>query len=104
MLNRFNRWVTVLLAFGIVLLLTLLPGPVHARVFAEAPLAGGATIVLHDEPGPCVGGAMLAQFISAAGEITPGCWVKRPGHVAIVFLDGDVGAVPEAALQKPKTS
>jgi hypothetical protein len=75
-----------------------------AKIVAEAPLDGGAVVLLHDQAGPCVGGALLAQFVAADGVITPGCWVKRPGHVAIVFLDGDVGTVPERELRPPKTS
>lgn len=88
----------------LVLIALMWPSESAARIVAEAPLAGGGSIVLHDQAGPCVGGALLAQHITVAGDITPGCWIKRPGHVAIVFLDGDVGAVPEGALQKPRTS
>jgi hypothetical protein len=73
-----------------------------AKVFAEAPMAGGAVVLLHDEPGPCVGGALLVQYVAPAGEITPGCWIARGDRIALVFLDGDVGAVQSQALRIPK--
>lgn len=84
--------------------LLLFAGAAHAKVFAEAPMAGGAVVLLHDEAGPCVGGAQLAQYVTAAGEIAPGCWVARPGGtVAIVFLDGDICALSPATLRTPKS-
>jgi hypothetical protein len=84
--------------------LLLFVSTAHAKVLAEAPMQGGAIVLLHDEAGPCVGGAQLAQYVTAAGEITPGCWVVRPsGTVAIVFLDGDVSALSPAILRTPKS-
>ena len=102
-LETFNRVITTLIFAGIVVGLALFMGPVQAKVALEAPMGGGAVVLLHDEAGPCVGGALLAEYVSPDGSKVPGCWVKRPGHVAIVFFDGDVGAVPEGALQKPKS-
>lgn len=75
-----------------------------AAIKAQADMPGGAMVLLHDEAGPCVAGALLAQYIAADGTVTPGCWVTRPGHVAIVFLDGDVGAIPLGALKPPKNT
>lgn len=76
-----------------------------AKPVLEAPMAGGAVVLLHDEAGPCVGGALFAEYVAADGsKVVPGCWVTRPGHVAIVFFDGDVGAVPEQALRAPRRS
>jgi hypothetical protein len=73
-----------------------------AELIAEAELPGGAVVLLFDEAGPCVGDAKRAEYRSAAGEATPGCWVMRQDRVAIVFLDGDIGAVPISALKPPK--
>lgn len=95
----------VLLLACIAALLLALCAPAQARVLAEAPMEGGAVVLLHDEAGPCVGGAQLAQYISAAGEMTPGCWVLRPsGRIAVVFLDGDISAIEPASLRVPKSS
>ena len=103
MLRTFNRAITALILAGIVIGLALFMGPAQAKVAMEAQMSGGAVVLLHDEAGPCVGGALFAEYVAADGSRVPGCWVKRPGHVAIVFFDGDVGAVPEGALQKPKS-
>lgn len=74
----------------------------HAEVIAEAPLDGGASVVFHDAPGPCMGEAKLVEHIAADGKRTPGCYVLRGDRLACVFLDGDIGAVPIAALKPPK--
>ncbi len=73
-----------------------------AAVLGVADMQDGASIVFHDESGPCKGAAKLASFITAKGDSIPGCWVSRQQHIAVVFFDGDVGAVPVAALKPPK--
>lgn len=97
----FDRWLIAAIIVAIVLLVTLWCGPVYPAVIAEAPMGSGAIILLHDEPGPCRGEALLAEFIDAE-RTTPGCWVLRGTHVAIVFLDGDVGSIPKTALRQPR--
>jgi hypothetical protein len=79
-------------------------GQAGAKIALEAPMAGGAAILLHDTAGPCVGMALMAEYVAADGLRVPGCWTKRPGHVAVVFFDGDVGAIPDEALRKPGDS
>jgi hypothetical protein len=76
--------------------------PAAADIALVADLPGGATVQLHDVAGPCVGGALRAEYVAADGAKVPGCWVKRIGHVALIFFDGDVGAIPEAQLKPPK--
>lgn len=63
----------------------------------------GTSILLHDTKGPCVGDAQFAEFIAVQGLKVPGCWMLRGQHVSIVFLDGDIAAVPVAALKPPKS-
>jgi hypothetical protein len=74
----------------------------HAEVIAEAPLDGGAAVLFHDTAGPRMGEAKLVEHIAADGTRTPGCYVLRGDKLACVFLDGDIGAVPVAALKPPK--
>jgi hypothetical protein len=76
--------------------------PAAADVALVADLPGGASIELHDVAGPCVGGALRAEYVAADGTKVPGCWVKRPGHIALIFFDGDVGAIPDMQLKPPK--
>ncbi|NRF66190.1 hypothetical protein HLB44_04265 [Aquincola sp. S2] len=77
----------------------------HAAIVGVAEMQDGASILFQDDRGPCVGAARLASFVkpAAAGTI-PGCWVARGHHIAVVFFDGDVGAVPVAALKPPKNA
>lgn len=76
----------------------------HAAVVGVAELQDGASILLQDEQGPCVGSARMASFVKAGASAVPGCWVARGHHIAVVFLDGDIGAVPVAALKPPKSA
>ena len=85
-----------------VLPLGLLSFACHSAVLGVADMQDGASIVFHDESGPCKGAAKLASFITPKGDSIPGCWVSRAQHIAVVFFDGDVGAVPVAALKPPK--
>ena len=84
------------------LLVLLAAAHAQAAILAEAPMEGDAVVYLHDVAGPCLGDAKLAEYITAAGERTPGCWVRRADHIAVVFLDGDVGTIPARVLRKPK--
>jgi hypothetical protein len=74
----------------------------QAAVLGTAEMLGGAAIVFHDIAGPCKGAAKFAEYIAVDGERTGGCWVRRASHLAVVFFDGDVGAVPHGALTPPK--
>lgn len=77
-----------------------------AGVVAEAISGDGARIVFHDDVGPCVGRAKLAEYVPVNGAVVPGCWLATPSHVAVSFLDGERGSVPVSHLQipgKPRT-
>jgi hypothetical protein len=75
--------------------------PAEARVIAIAQSGDGARIVLHDEVGPCVGSAKLAEYIPLNGTTVQGCWLAVPGNVTVAFLDGERGKVPIEDLKKP---
>jgi hypothetical protein len=81
--------------------LVLAAGPSHAKVLAVALSSDGARVVLHDEAGPCVGEARLAEHISPSGDKVQGCWLATPGMVNVSFLDGERGSIPVAHLQRP---
>jgi hypothetical protein len=74
--------------------------PLRAEVLAFAKSGDGARVLLHDKVGPCVGGARLAEHISAEGEKTPGCWVLLEATVMVSFLDGERGNIPVAHLKR----
>jgi hypothetical protein len=76
--------------------------PATANVVGVAE-SEGTSILLHDVKGPCVGDAQFAEFIAVQGLKVPGCWMLRGKLVSIVFLDGDVAAVPVAVLKPPKS-
>lgn len=101
MSRTFDRCLIAAIVAGIVLLLALWAQPASAALIAEAPMSSGAVVLLHDEPGPCKGDALLAEFVDGSHSV-PGCWVDRGGHIAVVFLDGDVGAIPKTALRPPR--
>jgi hypothetical protein len=84
--------------------LALLTATCNAGILGVAEMQNGASIVFHDESGPCKGTAKLASFMTPQGDAIPGCWVSRVHHIAVVFFDGDVGAVPVAALKPPKNA
>jgi hypothetical protein len=72
----------------------------EAKVIAFAQSADGARIVLHDEAGPCVGNAKLAEHIAPDGTVVQGCWLALPTSVTVSFLDGERGTVPLGHLKK----
>lgn len=84
--------------------LTLSSLPAFAEVLAVAQSGDGASIVLHDDAGPCVGGAMLAEHISPKGDKVRGCWVAASGNVNVSFFDGERGTIPVLLLKKPTRS
>jgi hypothetical protein len=73
----------------------------EAKVIAIAQSGDGARIVLHDEPGPCVGAAKMAEYVPRDGAVVRGCWLAIPGNVTVAFLDGERGTVPIDHLKKP---
>ena len=75
--------------------------PVQAKVLAVAVSPDGARVVLHDEAGPCVGEAKLAEHIAPNGDKVQGCWLGAPGIVNVSFLDGERGSIPVAHLRMP---
>jgi hypothetical protein len=74
--------------------------PAQARVFGVAVSGDGARIELHDQAGPCVGQARLAEHISRNGDKVPGCWLVAEGAVKVSFLDGERGTIPLAHVRK----
>ena len=82
-------------------LLSLVITPLQAKVLAVATSPDGARVVLHDEAGPCVGEAKLAEHIAPNGDKVQGCWLAAPGIVNVSFLDGERGSIPVAHLQRP---
>lgn len=54
------------------------------------------------EAGMCVFGAKRAQFVPKHGVAIEGCWTNRPGHLHVVFVDGDSGDVPHQDLKSAK--
>jgi hypothetical protein len=103
-MGAISRALLVLLAAAAVVLVGALLSPAVAAPTHEAPMLDGGAIVFHDTAGPCVGGALYAQYVTPAGVMTPGCWVDRGSHLAVVFFGGDVGAVPKAALRPARQS
>ena len=83
-------------------LLLILTGPASAAIMVEADIPGGGVVLFHDTAGPCIGDALMVEYVGADGKRIPGCFVDRGGHLACVFFDGDVGSVPKAALRRPK--
>lgn len=74
--------------------------PAHAKVVAVAVSSDGARIELHDQAGPCVGAARMAEHVAANGHKTAGCWLLDQQSVKISFLDGERGDIPLAHLKQ----
>jgi len=74
--------------------------PAQAQVLAFAQSGDGASIVLHERSGPCMGKARLAEHITAAGQRTSGCWLKTTEKVLISFLDGERDDIPLIHLKQ----
>jgi hypothetical protein len=72
----------------------------EAKAIAFAQSADGARIVLHDEVGPCVGAAKLAEYIPLSGTRVLGCWLALSNSVTVAFLDGERGTVDFGNLKK----
>jgi hypothetical protein len=72
----------------------------ESKPIAFAQSADGARIVLHDDAGPCVGSAKLAEYIPLKGTSVQGCWLALSGSVTVAFLDGERGSVSFADLKK----
>lgn len=73
--------------------------PAQARVVAVATSGDGARVELHDQSGPCVGAARLAEHVAADGQKVPGCWLADSEAVQISFLDGERGRIPLSHLR-----
>jgi hypothetical protein len=74
----------------------------NSEVLLVATDKSGASIMLTDEPGPCVDGAKLSYWVSPdATHRIPGCYKIYPQGVAVSWFDGDRGDIPLAALRKP---
>lgn len=73
----------------------------HGAIVAEA-VADGERLELHDQVGPCVGGALMAVYESGRERI-PGCWRLSGQTVTLVLLDGTWAHVPARSFRAPKT-
>lgn len=85
---------------SLALALLLCVGSVNAAVVGEVS-NGTARIVLHDEAGPCVNGALLAVYESGEEKVL-GCWKSDGQAVYLAFLDADSAAIPARAFRKPQ--
>jgi hypothetical protein len=92
-MEHFMRYV-----FAASLALVALSAESKAIAFAQS--ADGARIVLHDEAGPCVGSAKLAEYVPLKGATVQGCWLALSGSVTVAFLDGERGTVAFGDLKK----
>jgi hypothetical protein len=73
------------------------------RILGTADMTDGATIVFYNDAGPiCIGPAKRAELVAIDGGRIGACWVPRQNSLAVVFFDGDIGAVPVGALKPPK--
>jgi hypothetical protein len=61
------RAALTLLAATLVVLVAAILSPAVAAPTHEAPMLDGGAIVFHDTAGPCVAGALYAQYITPAG-------------------------------------
>ena len=95
--------VAFLFALQVALLtaLVLAATSTQAATFAVAAAEDGSRIELHDEPGPCMGEARMAEWITKAGNVTPGCWLLGMGLVFVVFMDAEIARIPTGALKQP---
>lgn len=73
-----------------------------AAVIGIAEPGDGSAVVFHDEAGPCVGGALRAEYRAKDGTNVPGCYVIRGAVALVVFFDTDMARVPVQAIQPPK--
>lgn len=84
------------------LLALLLATQAHAAVVGIVPLRGGAMLRLHDQPGMCVNGALLVEYVAPGKPPLAGCWTRQGDVLRAVFLDGDSGEVPVRAVERPE--
>lgn len=88
----------------LIALALLAAGAANAGVVGVVDLRSGASLRLYDDPGVCVGKALRVEYVEPGQPVISGCWVLRPnGVVTVVFLDGDRGDVPAAAVRKPES-
>ena len=76
----------------------------NAEIAGVVDDADGATIELHKEAGPCVGGALLAGY-RPANAVKPtigGCWKIVGKFVMVSFFDADRADIPISDVQLPK--
>ena len=86
---------------GFVACLLTLCGKAKADPREAAEMPNGALITLHDVPGPCVRGALLAVWQSPDRAITiPACYRLTEHAVLVAFLDGDSGVMPRMAFRR----
>ena len=67
-------------------------------------LRNGAHLRLHDQPGICVNGALLVEYVAPGKPVLAGCWTRAGDMLRAVFLDGDSGEVPIEAVKRPETT
>jgi hypothetical protein len=90
----------IVLSAAVFLALMLGSSAVKADVVGVVE-AEDARLYLHEEAGPCVGGARLARHVAKDGKEIPGCWVFVQGRVQVAFMDGDMALIPPAVVRKP---
>lgn len=79
----------------------LLATQAQAAVVGIVQLRSGAHLRLHDQPGICVNGALLVEYVAPGKPVIAGCWVRLGDVLRAVFLDGDSGDVPIESVKRP---
>lgn len=87
---------------AVLLLSLLLATQAQAAVFGIVQLRSGAHLRLHDQPGICVHGALLVEYVAPGKPVLAGCWTRAGDVMRVVFLDGDSGDVPIEAVKRPE--
>lgn len=77
--------------------------PAQGAIVGVAESPDGAAIVFHDEAGPCVSGALRAEYKAKDGTTVPGCWMLNGPIALVVFFDTDLARVPVGAIKPPKS-
>lgn len=78
----------------------------HAEVIGVIDAGNGAVIDLHNTAGPCVSGAMLAEYWPSrqTALVIPGCYRMIGNMIIVAFLDADTARIPVTAVKNPVRS
>ena len=83
---RLERTITGALVFAMAVLIMIVASPARAAVIGYYTAEGVGRLELHNEPGHCIGGSMMAEIVTAEGERLPrGCWSAHAEMVLVTF-------------------